>query len=449
MSFVSRFTLPLSYLVEKTRAMEVVVALSIAILILDLSLSNNSEIVDLSSVWSVALYVGIGVVCVLCLYVMLEFTRSITKDIRKRTKLLHRLHSATWFTALLLTLLVVLSILEISILSQYHTMLLPMIELISYGITCVIVGMLAARFFIWYRLKRDLAILLYGLSFVTIITTLVFIILFDSSLYLTRSETRNPDSTIVFEFFYPNEALGVIQYVWTLSNIVTYLLIWTATAILLEYHSKRIGRFKFWGLLLLPLISFVSVFFITEPLNVEDSGLEEWYLVLLMLVGYTLPGLASGILAGIPFLVIGRSFHGQSNVGRYFMIAGVGLILFYITTSATVYHAPYPPFGLMNIIFTSIASFLIIVGLYSSAISVAHDIRLRKNIKQSISHQLNLAKNIGTAEMEYEIQSKVADVTKRNIDDLVDNSGIEPSLNMDNARIYIDEALKEVKKSRD
>ena len=147
MSFVSRFTLPLSNLVEKTRAMEVVVALSIAILILDLSLSNNSEIVDLSSVWSVALYVGIVVVCVLCLYVMLEFTRSITKDIRKRTKLLHRLHSATWFTALLLTLLVVLSILEISILSQYHTMLLPMVELISYGLTCVIVGMLAGSFF--------------------------------------------------------------------------------------------------------------------------------------------------------------------------------------------------------------------------------------------------------------------------------------------------------------
>jgi hypothetical protein len=168
-----------------------------------------------------------------------------------------------------------------------------------------------------------------------------------------------------------------------------------------------------------------------------------------MLVGYTLPGLASGILAGIPFLVIGRSFHGQSNVGRYFMIAGVGLILFYITTSATVYHAPYPPFGLMNIIFTSVASFLILVGLYASAISVAHDIGLRRSIKQSISHQLNLAKNIGTAEMEYEIQSKVADVTKRNIDDLVDSSGIEPSLNIEDARGYIDEALKEVKKTQD
>jgi hypothetical protein len=439
----------MSYLGEKTRTFEVVVGLSIAILILDLSLSNNTEIVDLSSLWSVGLYVGIVVVCVLCQYVILEFIRSITKDIRKRTKLLNRLHSTTWFTALLLTLLVALSISEISILSQYHTLLLPLVELISYGLTCVIIGMLAARFFIWYKLNRDLVILLYGLSFITIIITLIFIILFDSSLYLTRPETRNSDSPIVFEFFYPDEALGVIQYIWTLSNIVTYLLIWTATAILLQHHSKRIGRFKFWGLVLLPLISFVSVFFITEPLNVEDSGLEEWYLVLLMLVGYTLPGLASGILAGIPFLVIGKSFHGQSRVGKYFVIAGVGLMLFYITTSATVYHAPYPPFGLMNIIFTSIASFLIIVGLYSSAISVAHDIRLRKNIKQSISHQLSLAKNIGAAEMEYEIQSKVADATKHNIDDLVNNSAIEPSLSNEDARSYIDEVLREVKKTKE
>ena len=46
--------------------------------------------------------------------------------------------------------------------------------------------------------------------------------------------------------------------------------------------------------------------------------------------------------------------------------------------------APYPPFGLATICYMTLASYLILLGIYSSAISVANDTTLRRSIKKSL-----------------------------------------------------------------
>ena len=59
--------------------------------------------------------------------------------------------------------------------------------------------------------------------------------------------------------------------------------------------------------------------------------------------------------------------------------------------------AGYPPYGLANVSFVGLASFLILTGLYNSAVSVARDVKLRRSIKSSALLQSSkLLDSIGT-----------------------------------------------------
>ena len=86
-------------------------------------------------------------------------------------------------------------------------------------------------------------------------------------------------------------------------------------------------------------------------------------------------------------ILIGANFRSMAKAIRipiikdYMMITAYGFILFFAATSATISAAGYPPFGLVNVLLLGPFSFLILNGLYRSAICVAEDTKLRQSIK--------------------------------------------------------------------
>ena len=69
---------------------------------------------------------------------------------------------------------------------------------------------------------------------------------------------------------------------------------------------------------------------------------------------------------------------------------------------------PYPPFGLPTISFLGLSSYLLLlIGIYSSAISVSEDSKLRQSIRNSALRETKLLDSIGMAQMEQEIQRRV------------------------------------------
>ena len=65
------------------------------------------------------------------------------------------------------------------------------------------------------------------------------------------------------------------------------------------------------------------------------------------------------------------------------IICGLGFLLFFSAGQSTLANTLYPPFGLATISLYGLSTFMILLGLYSSAISVSTDIELRKSIKKS------------------------------------------------------------------
>ena len=91
-----------------------------------------------------------------------------------------------------------------------------------------------------------------------------------------------------------------------------------------------------------------------------------------------------GILFGIAFWIVARNVH-HTVLRDYLMIAGYGFLLLFTSNQATVLiNSPYPPFGMASISFVGLSSYLVLVGVYSSAVSVAQDAELRRSIRNSI-----------------------------------------------------------------
>ncbi len=107
--------------------------------------------------------------------------------------------------------------------------------------------------------------------------------------------------------------------------------------------------------------------------------------------------------------------------------------------------APYPPFGLATICYMSLASYLILLGIYSSAISVANDTRLRRSIKKSLSTRTNLLDNIGDAEMKQQFESMIIRQTRALSAKIEHDTGIESSLDETELKHYIEIAIEEAK----
>ena len=130
-------------------------------------------------------------------------------------------------------------------------------------------------------------------------------------------------------------------------------------------------------------------------------------------------------------------------------IAGYGFMIFGTAGITTVLQAAYPPFGLPNVSFVGLAAFLILAGLHYSAISVAHDVKLRQLIRNSALKESKLLDSMASAQMTQDLQNKIITVTKENAHIMQQESGTQPSLTDEDMTSYIEHILDEIKQKKD
>jgi hypothetical protein len=119
-----------------------------------------------------------------------------------------------------------------------------------------------------------------------------------------------------------------------------------------------------------------------------------------------------GILFGIAFWSGARSIT-RHVLRDYMMISAYGMMLLFAsnqTTGLILVH--YPPFELVTISFLGMASYLILIDIYSSAISLTQDMNLHQSLRKAVEKESELLQKIGTSKMELEIQNRVMKITK-------------------------------------
>jgi hypothetical protein len=162
-----------------------------------------------------------------------------------------------------------------------------------------------------------------------------------------------------------------------------------------------------------------------------------------------LSGLAATVLFGLGFRSVAKSISQTSKVRDYMIITAYGFILFFTAAGSTISGAGYPPFGFANVLLVGPFSYLILIGLYGSAISIAEDSRLRQSIRASTREELKLLDSIGISQLQREIERKVTAATKANAAILTQQSGIEPSLSDEEIHQILDQVTIEIRRKKE
>ena len=98
-----------------------------------------------------------------------------------------------------------------------------------------------------------------------------------------------------------------------------------------------------------------------------------------------IPGVLGGfIFAGSPFFLIAKQIPSTNILKEYLIVTGWGFIIFNVTTSGNVLNAAYPPFGFANVMLEVTACYLILVGLYCSALFQYQEIQRTTTSYQKI-----------------------------------------------------------------
>jgi hypothetical protein len=234
---------------------------------------------------------------------------------------------------------------------------------------------------------------------------------------------------------------------YTIFSIIAFILLWIGTVLLLQSYRRRLGTIKYWIIMSIPLVYFLSQF---EPLvlNILFSGSlanPTMFSILYVIIVVASRPLGA-ILFGLSFIQVARKLQ-HPEVKSYMNISAIGLLLLLMSYQAQVLiTAPFPPFGLLSISFMGLSSYLIFIGIYSSAISVSQDSRLRSSIRRSVETEINFIGNIASAQMEHTITEKVLK-TERNIsEEMREKTGIAPSLTEKEVVAYIEQVLQETRK---
>ena len=400
------------------------------------------------SFWGVALFFSISALYAFGQYFILGVVKTKNKEKEISRKQFNTLERILTIVQYILLAILVLVNLQIILNAQYSTVLLRIGVVVSYGLAVTIMGLLSYSLFSWFKVNRSAVVLLYGLAASMISIYIISVALIFNIALQEKPAMFTPQSEIVFKVL-PGTIDEILNSLQTYSSIIFFFLIWGGTILLLRENVHRIGKVKFWVLMSSPLIAW-TIFFLLFY-QVIDATLPVGYDPVMDLVVPVLlllsSQIAAQILIGANFRSVAKAIH-VPIIKDYMMIAAYGFILFFAATSATISAAGYPPFGFVNVLLLGPFSFLILNGLYRSAIYVAEDTKLRQSIKILAKRESTLLDVGAAAEIQKEIQNRVMVAVKASAKSLEEQSGVKPSLTDTELRNHLEMVVQELRNAR-
>jgi hypothetical protein len=438
---------------QDTRIIFFVVAVLVAALLVDTSFtriysysSNNQPLSDAR----MGIFAAISLVYLVTQYLILEFVKRRSREVSNKEQLhLRLIHRVVTILQYIMSVIIVIIILEMVVTSEYSNLLVTIVIGISYTLAIAMLGLLAQRFLSWFKSNRNTVVLLYGLSGMMLAINAAFtfgfvgVILVNSIPYV-----QSYLGASLTPFIAPGSLADTLDYPYIITTVSSFMISWGATISMLRHYSSKLRKARYVIVLSLPLVYFLLQFI--PPFQAIITALPQSdFIFFLYTFIFTFSKPIGGILFGIAFWVIARSLRPGSIVRDYMTISGYGLVLMFISNQAVLLvNTFYPPFGLVTVSFMGLSSYLLLLGVYSSAISVSEDSRLRQSIKQAALREPQLLDSIGTAQMEQEIQKRVLAVTRKTQELMTEETGIQSSLSEDDMKLYLQDVLEEVKKSK-
>src|SRR6185437_8821897 len=381
-----------------------VVSVLTVCLVLEVSIVNVSGFSNPhNSANDIPIYSALSVFSIIAQLIILNFVY--TRKIPFERSILRVTYKAMVLTQLAIIVILVTILVEINFTFSYHLIHLELVFMISSVTAVAVMGLLSYKFITWLRLDRSRITFAYLLASLSLSVNAIIGITYVSDEWSYVSDVIQPSPFGVYMMHSHTSSLAEL---YAISSGITFVLFWLGTVLLLQSYRKRLGTIKFWIIMLVPLLYFLSQFqpLVSSILLDYSSGNPMLFSIayVLMLEVSTPIG---GILFGLAFMLVARKIQ-NAKVKGYLVISGIGLLLLLISyRPQEIITGPFPPFGILSASFMGLASYLIFFGIYSSAISVSQDSNLRTSIRKSVEAELRFIGNIASAETTHDVMETV------------------------------------------
>jgi nitrogen-specific signal transduction histidine kinase len=393
----------------------------------------------------IALFILISASYVAGQYFILQYVKEKTKEIRSKSfqlKTTHKIVSAVQYTLVAILLFVIL---EILIMKHYHLITLIAATVTSYSLNVALLILFAERLLKWYRSNRNsIVIILYSLCALALAFSSTVALVADFRNLVIKEQVITPTSPIIFPSFDPGTTASYLSSIYRHSNMIATLLVWSTTVLLLYHYFhtlSKLAKAKFWILITLPLIYYLSTILLTFNLYTPETDSEAFYYYVFLSLNAT----AAGILFGLAFRTVAKGIRPNSAVRNYIAISAYGFVLLFIANQATLTPTPYPPFALAAISTMGLSAYLIYIGIYSAGISMSEDINLRQTIRKSAIEESKLLVSIGSAQIHQQLEKRVLQNARDRALNMTGLTGVQLSFTEVEMKQYLNSVLKEIK----
>jgi hypothetical protein len=397
-----------------------------------------------SSAINVVIFIAFSIVFAFSGILLITCVKTITSKTKYRLpKNLSKFNYIILGTQILTIGLISVTIFQIIALNKYHILLLHLVTYISHVSALVFAIPLVFILAKWFKSRRNYIILLYIITFslvsVNIVVSLAYYEQVLSRSYVTEIKPYRISTNVTA--FYSKPIDELLSSLYNVIFILSFLVIWIATMALLNQYKYRLGKTRYYALTIIPLIYFIFPFhtYFANLLSpfVLDSPVVVSVIYTVLFSGTKQVG---AFLFSLSFLIASTVVPNDS-VKKSLLISCIGMTILFSSVEITpLQYKVFPPFGLITEAFIPLGAFLLLVGIFTSAVNVSQDGELRRDFRKSAIAQLNLLRTIGIAQMEKELVKnfKLAEKRTPNLETTQDYSE-------ENLKQIVHEVLQELK----
>src|ERR687897_1357602 len=436
-----------------------------AIVLIDVIFGTFLDVLGkpLNSSFGVILFIAMSITVFFAgLYALRDYLTALRKEL-EAPSFFNRLYRATPIFLYALLVIFGVIIVQMVLFSQYSTYLLILIVLIS-AVAILFFGFRTYKFLAWFKSssnkRHNIMILAFAVSSMLLcISMTVTTTLNTKILDFSRPPSIDPDfqsSNSMASRHLSRIELIIHLYVFLVPQVTAIAIAETvAVAYFLRYFKDKIGRATFWTLIILPPVLFLTGIFVPQLLTTASEFVYTEPRFLIFRVIGTAGWVAADFVIAYAYLLVAKTLGRQTasssrnKIINYLIIAALSTILVSPTTNNWITNNSYPPFGAIQRAFLVLASFLFSIGIYSVALSLAQDTKLR-HLARKYAKEYALLDTLGNAQLDAEIKRKYVKLIHEHAGAMKKETAVEsPMLDDNEVRQYIELVIRESRGKKD
>ncbi len=396
--------------------------------------------------YKIIIFFSIGLLCLFGQFLFIKYINKIIIDNYLKQKISF-IYKSIFYSQLILAVIFVITIIEVVRFQSYHTIILIVISLESSILSSIIMGALGRTLLKWYQMEKNIVLILYGLAFFSITLNIVISGCMTVLYLLNTTEIISGSQGFVLPYYDP-DVMNMLNIIFYISSISGFTLAWISTIVMLRQYSIHWKNKMHWLLVSLPMIYFVIQYnpiLLSGILNLMELSTISYAVFYTLFVAYA--GVIGGIIFGAAFWTLTKILERKGIQFEFPRLAGYGFLLLLATNQLLILTAAnFPPFGFITVSLLPLACSLLFIGIYSSALTVSFDVKLKEYIRNLVNKKSNMLLSMSSSEAIFFLEKQVSQIYNQ-VSNESSGVGTVPSLTIEEAKNYMINELLEVRKS--